>query len=151
MTCFMPLHFIVVCISSHNEVRQEFSSCFFLIFFYCCWWQSSCDHNCPLFCFLLVKRPSLMCCLIHHMSRWGLLKQIKNRWSSRKWRYVWVPRPICWAPCPRDRPQKAIDIYWWHLHAWIHLGASHCMNNAPRVLVCECMHVRVHKSVHLFV
>lgn len=49
---------------------------------------------------------------------------------------------MCWAPCPQDRPQKAIDIYWWHLHTWIHLGASHCMNNAPCVPVCEHTHVR---------
>lgn len=79
------------------------------------------------------------------------LKQIKNRWSSRKWRYAWVPGPICWAACPQDRPQKAIDIYWWHLHTWIHLGASQCMNNAPCVLVCECVHVCACTSVHLFI
>lgn len=48
--------------------------------------------------------------------------KIKNRWSSRKWRYVWVLRPICCALCPQDRPQKAIDICWWHLPTWIHLG-----------------------------
>lgn len=36
----------------------------------------------------------------------------------------------------------ASKSYWHLLMTFTHLGASHCMNNAPHVLVCECTHAR---------
>lgn len=36
----------------------------------------------------------------------------------------------------------ASESYWHLLMTFTHLGASHCMNNAPHVLVCECTHAR---------
>lgn len=89
-----------------------------------------------LFCLLLVKSSQPMCRLIHHMSRWGLqiifrLDEIVENEGAYE-----SSKPVCLAPFPQDRPQKAIDICLWHLHTWFHLGASRCMNNAPRVILC---------------
>lgn len=108
--------------------------------FLCCTeWQSFCDRHSPLSHVLLVKKTLTHVLFNSSHRQMRSLKHMKNTWSRRKWRYAWVLRPIYGAPCPQDRSQKAIDIYWWHLHTWIHLGASHCMNNSWCMLMCVCL------------